>query len=118
MSKKDDRPYLRHILESTRRIRSYRARAGTEEVFLKDELLQDGIIRQTEIIGEAVKNLSADLRVAHSDVPWNDVARMRDKLIHHYFGVDLQAVWDTAVHDIPALEAHVESILSDLDDSI
>jgi uncharacterized protein with HEPN domain len=61
------------------------------------------VIRQLEIIGEAVKNLSSAFRKEHSYIPWKDMAGMRDKLIHHYFGVDLQAVWTTATEDIPKI---------------
>lgn len=107
---KDDSVYLKHILDSSRKITKYLA--GINEIkFTEDSLLQDAVIRQLEIIGEAVKRLSGELKQAHKDFPWRDVAGMRDKLIHDYFGVDLGAVWLTAKGDIPALQKKVAEIL-------
>ena len=88
-----------------------------EEQFLHDTLVQDGVIRQLIIIGEAVKRLSDTLRTRYPQTPWKDIAGMRDKLVYDYFGVDLDAVWYTAQHDLPALKAHVEHILRETDDS-
>lgn len=108
---RDDRVYLRHILEGTERIERY-LKGVDQSGFREDTLRQDGVIRQLEVIGEAVKQLSEDLRASYEDVPWKDIAGMRDKLIHHYFGVDLDAVWEAATKDIPRLQQQVESILS------
>jgi uncharacterized protein with HEPN domain len=63
------------------------------------------------VIGEAVKKLSSELKKGHPEIPWKDVAGMRDKLIHDYFGVDLDAVWDTVRKDIPRLKDEIESLL-------
>ncbi len=76
-------------------------------------MLQDGVIRQIEIIGEAVRHLSPGLRERHSSIPWDDIAGMREQLIHGYFGVDLQTVWDTAKHDIPSFRAEITKILDE-----
>ena len=75
-------------------------------------MIQDGVIRQIEIIGEATKQLSLKLRENYSLIPWQDVAGMRDKLIHHYFGIDIGEVWLTAKDDLPALNEQVEIILA------
>lgn len=101
--KKDDSVYIRHILDAISRIERYVS--GVEEKeFQNNEMMQDAIIRQIEIIGEASKKLSSDTKDAYKDIEWKDIAGMRDKLIHDYFGVDLQSVWDTATIDIPKLK--------------
>ena len=71
---------------------------------MRSRLVQDGVIRQLEIIGEASKNLSDTTRNNSQEVPWRDMAGMRDVLIHQYFGVDLSAVWDTVKQDMPELK--------------
>ena len=111
--KRDDTVYLRHVLDAVVRIEEYLQGIG-EDVFYEQALVQDGVIRQLEIIGEAVKRLSGELRGRHGHVPWEDVAGMRDKLIHDYFGVDLETVWLTAREDMPVLRAEVIKILEDL----
>ena len=105
-----DIPYLRHILDATKRIEEY-IQDVTEEEFYQHNLVQDGVIRQLEIIGEATKQLSEELRNSHALIPWRDIAGMRDKLIHHYFGVDIDEIWLTAKSDIPILKAEVVLIL-------
>ncbi len=112
MSYHDDIMYLRHIYDATVRIGEY-IRGVREEQFWQTPLLQDGVIRQLEIIGEATKRLSKDLRQQYTEIPWQDVAGMRDKLIHDYLGVDVQTVWLTATEDVPELQAQIRTILSD-----
>jgi uncharacterized protein with HEPN domain len=69
------------------------------------------VIRQLEIIGEATKRLSQDLRSRHHEVPWRRIAGLRDVLIHNYMGVDLAAVWEITQRDLPVIEKHVRMIL-------
>jgi uncharacterized protein with HEPN domain len=109
MKNRDDSVYIKHILDAIGRIREYTHGVKYED-FIDSPLIQDGVIRQIEIIGEASKKLSIDLRQLHSDIPWKDIAEMRDKLIHNYLGVDIDAVWDTIIKDIPVLEGKLKDI--------
>ncbi|MDD3248015.1 MAG: DUF86 domain-containing protein [Methanosarcina sp.] len=111
--KKDDRVYLSHILQSVSLIEKY-TEDLTEEEFLSNSLFQDATIRQIQIIGEATKNLSKSLRDKYPQIHWRGIAGMRDKLVHDYFGVDINAVWDTIKDDIPALKKIVLKIIQDL----
>lgn len=79
--------------------------------FQDDTRTQDAVIRNLEIIGEAAKNISDDFKTKHATVDWNGVAGMRDKLIHHYFGVNLDIVWDVAKTKLPDLESELERLL-------
>jgi len=108
---RDDTVYLQHIRDAITRMEDY-TRDIDEAAFKKQTLIQDGVIRQIEIIGEAVKRLSPSFRTSHDHIPWRDIARMRDKLIHDYFGVDVEKVWLTAKEDIPLLKAEVDRFLS------
>ncbi len=99
---KDERIYLGHIRDAISDIRAY-ASVG-EEAFLSDRMRQDAIIRKLEIIGEAVKRLSDETRALRPDIPWQQIAGMRDRLTHAYFGVDLSLVWRVVEKDLQALE--------------
>jgi len=112
---KGDRVYLNHILDAIERIESYVA-VG-RETFLSTPHWQDATIRQLEIIGEATKRLSQNLRSENDHVPWRRVAGLRDVLIHNYMGVDLEAVWQITQKDIPGLKQNVQEIFNELSDS-
>jgi len=101
---------LKHILDSIYRIEDYIQEIEYED-FMDNHLLQDGVIRQLEIIGEATKMLSREIKEKYPNISWKDMAGMRDKLIHGYFGVDLDAVWDTAKKDVPRLRNEIEKIM-------
>ncbi len=106
---KDDKVYLAHIRDAIQRIESFTS--GGRDKFFIDPMVQDAVIRNLEIIGEAVKGLSDELRTANPDVPWKQIAGMRDVLIHHYFGVKLETVWQVLVDHLPVLEARVRKLL-------
>lgn len=106
---KDDRIYLLHILDAVQRVLDY-THDGRDQ-FMADTKTQDAVIRNIEIIGEATKQLSTDLRTAHPDIPWKQIAGMRDTLIHRYFGVKLDLVWQVVEKDLPAFKTRVEEIL-------
>lgn len=110
MTVRDDTVYLLHILDATKQIEEYLGNLDYEE-FSKSRLVQDGVIRQFEIIGEATKNLSETTRGRAPQVPWKNMAGMRDKLIHQYFGVDISSVWETAKEDLPLIRQQVVHLL-------
>ena len=107
--------YLRHILQETTFILET-SQGLSEDNFYQDEVLRRAYVRSLEIIGEATKNLPDDFRKQHSQLPWRRMAGMRDKLIHEYFGVDYEVVWDVVVNQIPDLHHKVEFLLKDMAD--
>jgi len=107
---KDDSVYLKHILDAIARIEEYAGRVE-RSAFMTNRLVQDGVIRQVEVIGEAAKRVSEELKRKCPDIPWKDITGMRNKLIHDYFGVDLEAVWETVRKDVPRLKSQVEALL-------
>ncbi|MGH9939767.1 MAG: HepT-like ribonuclease domain-containing protein [Blastocatellia bacterium] len=107
-----DQVYLRHILDAIERIESY-VSVG-RDVFLATPHWQDATIRQLEIVGEATKRLSDELRNKYSQIPWRRIAGLRDVLIHNYLGVDLAAVWEITQRNLPDLKTQVQAILQEL----
>lgn len=106
---KDDTLYLIHVLERIRRIEEFTR--GGKRAFLDSLQQQDAVIRNFEVIGEAVKRLSAELKRERSEVPWRRIAGFRDVLIHGYESVDPEEVWRIIEGSLPGLRREVESAL-------
>ena len=106
----DDRLYLIHVVESIERIEDY-TREG-RDVFMSSPMVQDAVVRNFEIIGEAVKQIPILLKEEHPDIPWRRIAGLRDVLIHQYMSVDLEAVWAIVGDDLPELKRAVTEILA------
>ena len=112
--KKDPRIFIEHILECIERIEEY-TRGVTKEEFLSSGQLQDAVIRRIEVIGEAVKNIPDDIKQRYPDIPWREIAGMRDILIHEYFGVDLELIWKVAKEDVFELKKKMLKVKEDLE---
>jgi uncharacterized protein with HEPN domain len=110
MSKRKPDVYLQDILESIEYIQSF-LDGVSEDEFYKNVEKQDAVLRRLEIIGEAVKHLPEEIREDHPDIPWRQIAGMRDIIIHEYFGVTLNMVWIVATDDILDLKTKVEKII-------
>jgi|SaaInl4_200m_RNA_FD_contig_31_1585851_length_485_multi_7_in_0_out_0_1 uncharacterized protein with HEPN domain len=106
------RDLLLHILEEIEFLVN-ESSSLSEEKFLADERAKRAFARSFEIIGEASKNIPDAFKEEHSEIEWKEMARMRDRLIHHYFGVDYYIVWDTVEANIPKLKKQIETLIED-----
>ena len=104
--KKDPQVYLAHMRDAIQIIREY-TKEG-KDAFFRDRKTQDAVIRNLEIIGEAVKILPPELTARHESVPWKSIAGMRDQLIHHYFGVNLKLVWGVVENRLEELDKVIQ----------
>lgn len=113
MSKRDVRLFVNDILESSEKIQKW-IQGMTYEKFSQDTMIQDAVVRNLEIIGEAAKNIPEDLRAQHPKIPWKRVAGFRNIAIHDYFGVDLETVWKIATQGITEIKPHLQTMLESL----
>lgn len=108
-----DKELLQDILDALNSIENF-SKGKSKKEFFKSDLLQSAVIRKLEIIGEATKKLSKDLKKKHMNIPWRDIAGMRDILIHEYFSVYLERVWEVTQKDIPELKKQIANILKEI----
>lgn len=113
MTKHRDAPYLEHMVDAIRDIEESIKNLSKEE-FISNKDVKDANIRRLEIIGEAVKNISKKLREEHKEIEWHRIAGTRDKVIHNYFGVNLDIVWEIIEQDLPHLKKKIEKILKNI----
>jgi len=109
MSKRGNAEFLADIAEAITRIAGYTHNIDYNG-FLQNEMAQDAVVRNLQIIGEAAKNISLDFKKKHMDVEWKKMAGLRDKIIHHYFGISWDIVWDTAKNKLPGVLARIKNI--------
>lgn len=109
---KDDRAFIRHILDEVDFIIEKSKDLELEEL-IKNEVLKRAFARSLEIIGEATKNISEEFKEKHTGIGWKELAGLRDKLIHHYFGLNWNRVWDIIRNLIPKLKEQIEVILKE-----
>lgn len=108
---KSDLPYLGHLADSIAAIEGYIT--GGRDAFMTIRLIQDAVIRNFEIIGEAASRLSPELR-GRPGAPWGKIIAFRNRLIHGYWSVDMPLVWDVIVNDLPILKAEVDRLLTEI----
>lgn len=108
MSKREDTAIIQDIKEAVHRIMSYTSKMEYDD-FLQDYKTQDAVVRNIEILGEAAKLLSDETKRNYPNIPWKDIAGTRDKLIHDYFGVNIDIVWDIAKNEIPFLSTQLNN---------
>ncbi len=102
--------YLRDIIECINSIENFVNEMQLEE-FISDDKTSSAVIRKFEIIGEAVKKIPDEIKIDYPNIPWKEIAGMRDRLIHFYFGVDYKLVWETIKKRLPKLKSVIENIL-------
>ncbi|MBL8097790.1 MAG: DUF86 domain-containing protein [Anaerolineales bacterium] len=107
-----DRTYLGDILDSIHRIESYLNNVNKES-FLENLMMQDAVMRQIEIIGEASNNVSDEFQEKHDHLPWSQMRAIRNKIVHDYRGINVQIIWDTAKNDLPTLKEQVRKFLGE-----
>ena len=106
---RDDKERIKDIAEAIDRIEKYTVKG--KQVFEKDELIQNWIVRHLQIIGEATRSLSSKFREEHPDIAWSKIIGMRNILVHDYFGIDVDVVWSAVERDLPELKRKIATFL-------
>ena len=106
---KNDFVFIEHVLDSINAIKEF-SRDISKEELISNRLKQSALIREIEIIGEAVRNISEDLKRKNKEIGWKDIVGARDKMIHHYFSIDMNIIWKIVKNDIPILEKQMQVI--------
>ena len=114
MSKRDVKLYVRDILEAIKAIEKF-VEGMDFENFKEDDKTSSAVIRKFEIIGEATKNIPQSIKEKYPHIPWKEMAGFRDRLIHFYFGIKYDIVWDTIKLRLPELRNNIEKVLKDLE---
>lgn len=109
MSRRTPKLYLNDIKQCIQKIQQYTKDLSFEE-FQKNEMIVDAVVRNIEIIGEASNQIPKDVREKHTDIPWKDIIGMRHKIIHDYFGINHERVWNTIFDKLPTLLEKIEEI--------
>ncbi len=110
MPKRDPTLFLYDILECIEKIQKY-VSGMTYEDFENDERTVDAVLRNLEIIGEAARNIPSEFRVKYPDIPWRRIVGLRNVVIHEYFGVDLENIWEIVKNDLPDLKQKIKTLL-------
>jgi len=111
--KRDIGLYIKDILDCIDKIEEFTKNMSFDD-FVKDDKTASAVIRKLEVIGEATKNIPESIRERYKDIPWKDMARMRDKIIHFYFGVDYEIVWKVIIQRLPQIKPLIKKLLEKL----
>lgn len=109
---RDYKVYLQDVVEAAGKVRSYTAGISFK-AFSEDTKTVDAVVRNLEVIGEAIKQVPDDVRSKHADVEWKKIAGLRDILVHQYFGIDVEIIWDIVQNKLPALEAQIRKVIEE-----
>lgn len=109
MTRRDSEVVLRHMRDALEAISEYTT--GGRDEFFRSRLIQDAVIRNLEVLGEAAKQVPNEVRNRHPHIPWRRIAGLRDVLIHQYFGVDLETVWSVVERNVSSLRVELETLV-------
>ena len=112
--KRDYMLYIKDILDCMEKIEDFIGDMDFDE-FVKDDKTTSAVVRKLEIIGEATNNIPKEIRMKYKEIPWSDIARMRDKIIHFYFGVDYEIVWKVIKERLPEIKQQIKRVLKELE---